>query len=180
MAEFDKVIESRRSIRRYDAGKTVKKEAIEEMLAAAIQAPSWKNSQTARYYVVMDPVLVETVRTTCLPAFNAANVSGAPVLIVSSFVKNRSGFGPDGTPANELGDGWGFYDLGIHNEHLVLKATDLGLDTLIMGIRDADKLRGILEIPEEEIIVSVISVGHRSQDASMPKRKSVAEIAKFF
>ena len=47
--EFDKVIESRRSIRHYDAEKKVSREQIEEMLEAAIQAPSWKNSQTARY-----------------------------------------------------------------------------------------------------------------------------------
>lgn len=178
--EFNKVVEARRSIRHYDADQPVSREQIEEMLQAAIQAPSWKNSQTARYYVVMEPQLLETVRTTCLPAFNAVNVSGAPVLIVTSFIKNRSGFNPDGTPSNELGDGWGFYDLGIHNEHLVLKAADLGLDTLIMGIRDADKLRSLLDIPEEETIVAVISVGYRSQDANMPKRKAVAEIARFF
>ena len=30
---------------------------------------------------------------------------------------------------------------GLHNENLILKARDLGLDTLIMGIRDADKIR---------------------------------------
>lgn len=178
--EFNNVVESRRSIRHYDAEKTVSREQLEEMLRAAIHAPSWKNSQTARYYVVMTPDLVEAVRTTCLPAFNAVNVSGAPVLIISSFLKNISGFSPDGTPSNELGDGWGFYDLGIHNEHLVLKAADLGLDTLIMGIRDSDKLRFLLEIPEEEIIVSVISVGYRAEDAAMPERRSVAEIAKFF
>lgn len=178
--EFNKVVETRRSIRHYDAGKPVSREQIEEMLAAAIQAPSWKNSQTARYYAVMEPKLLEEVRTTCLPAFNASNVSGAPVLIVTSFVKGISGFGPGGDPSNELGDGWGFYDLGIHNEHLVLKAVDLGLDTLIMGIRDADRLRALLDIPEEEIVVSVISVGYRSQDADMPKRRPVAEIARFF
>lgn len=178
--EFNKVVESRRSIRHYDAMRPVGREQIEEMLEAAVQAPSWKNSQTARYYVVMEPELLETVRTTCLPAFNAVNVSGAPVLIVTSFVKNRSGFNTDGSPSNELGDGWGFYDLGIHNEHLVLKAADLGLDTLIMGIRDAGKLRALLEIPEEEIVVSVISVGYRSQDAAMPMRKSITEIARFF
>lgn len=178
--EFDKVIESRRSIRHYDAEKKVSREQIEEMLEAAIQAPSWKNSQTARYYVVMGQELLETVRTDCLPEFNANNVSGASALIVTSFVKSRSGFGPDGIPSNELGEGWGFYDLGLHNEHLVLKAADLGLDTLIMGIRDADKLRALLDIPKEEIIVAVISVGYRAQDAAMPKRKSVAEIARFY
>lgn len=178
--EFQNVIESRRSIRHYDAEKKVARNLIEEMMEAAILAPSWKNSQTARYHVVMNPELLENIRQNCLPAFNAVNVSGAPVLIVTSFVKNRSGFGQDGVPTNELENGWGSYDLGLHNENLILKARDLGLDTLVMGIRDADKLRTLLDIPEQETIVSVISVGYRSQDASMPKRKTVADIATFY
>ena len=44
--EFQKVIESRRSIRKYDAEKKVSEEQIREMIQAAIYAPSWKNSQT--------------------------------------------------------------------------------------------------------------------------------------
>lgn len=50
--EFSQLIEERRSIRHYDESKKVTKEQIEEMVQAAIQAPSWKNSQTARYYAV--------------------------------------------------------------------------------------------------------------------------------
>ena len=41
--EFQKVIESRRSIRKYDAEKKVSEEQIREMIQAAIYAPSWKN-----------------------------------------------------------------------------------------------------------------------------------------
>lgn len=178
--EFNKVIETRRSIRHYDESRKVSRAMVEEMIEAAILAPSWKNSQTARYHVVMDGQLLETVRTTCLPAFNAANVQGAPVLIVSCFVKDHSGYNPDKTPSNELGNGWGIYDLGLHDQNLTLKAADLGLDTLIMGIRDVEKLRELLDIPEQEVIVSVISVGYRSQDATMPKRKTVSDIAKFY
>lgn len=51
--EFSQLIEERRSIRHYDESKKVTKEQIEEMVQAAIQAPSWKNSQTARYYAVL-------------------------------------------------------------------------------------------------------------------------------
>lgn len=178
--EFNRVIEARRSIRHYDESRQVSRTMVEEMIEAAILAPSWKNSQTARYHVVMDANLLEAVKTTCLPAFNAANVKGAPVLIISCFVRDRSGYNPDGTPSNELGNGWGIYDLGLHDQNLVLKAADLGLDTLIMGIRDVDKLRELLGIPEQEVIVSVISVGYRSQDAAMPKRKAVSDIAKFY
>ena len=48
--EFQKLIESRRSIRKYDGSKKVTKEQIETLIAAATEAPSWKNSETARYY----------------------------------------------------------------------------------------------------------------------------------
>ncbi len=43
--------------------------------------------------------------------------------------------------------------------NLILKATELGLSTLIMGLRDGDKIRDMLSIPESETIVSVIAVG---------------------
>ena len=45
--EFQNVIESRRSVRKYDGSKKVTKEQVESVIAAAIEAPSWKNSQTA-------------------------------------------------------------------------------------------------------------------------------------
>lgn len=177
--ELNQVLETRRSIRQYQ-NKEVSKEDIETIIEAAIQAPSWKNSQTARYYVVMSKELLAKIKEECLPQFNATNCQDAPVLIISTFVKNRSGFERDGTPSNEVGQGWGYYDCGLHNENLVLKATDLGLDTLIMGIRDAKKLAEILNISESEQIVSVISVGYRAIEPQKPKRKSVEEIAKFY
>lgn len=69
---------------------------------------------------------------------------------------------------------------GLHNETLILKAKDLGLDTLVMGIRDSEKIREALNIPENEEIVSVISVGYRAVNPEMPKRKSMADITKFY
>ena len=84
-----------------------------------------------------------------------------------------------GSPVNEAGDGWGCYDLGLQNENLVLKAAELDLGTLIMGIRDEPAIREYLKIPETEIIVAVIAVGYPAAEPSMPKRKAVEEIAAF-
>lgn len=178
--EFQKVIEERRSIRKYDDTKKVTKAQIEEMIAAANYAPSWKNSQTGRYYCVISEEMIEKVRTECLPAFNQNNTIGAGALIVTTFVKNDAGFNPDGQPTNELGNIWGAYDLGLASENLVLKAQELGLGTLIMGIRDEKKLAEILNIPESECVVSVISVGYPNIEPKMPRRKSVEERAVFF
>ena len=99
---------------------------------------------------------------------------------MAAFVKNRSGYENDGTPSNELGNGWGCYDLGMHNQNLLLKAKDLGLDTLVMGIRDAGKLRELLSIGEDQDVAAVIALGHGAADPQMPKRCTVREIARFY
>lgn len=178
--DFQKVIETRRSIRKYDSERKVTREQVEDVIRAGILAPSWKNSQTARYYCVMSEDMIEKVRTECLPKFNADNCAGAGAIIVTAFVKNRSGYERSGEPANELGNGWGAYDLGLANENLILKAEDMGLGTLVMGIRDEKKLVELLEIPQEQKVVSVISLGYTDAAPEMPKRKSVEDVAVFF
>lgn len=176
---FDEVIQSRRSIRKYKK-EPVSKETIEQLIQAAIAAPSWKNSQVARYHVVMSEDILKEFKESCLAEYNRNNCIDAPVLIVTSFVKNRSGFERDGSPTNEMGQGWGYYDCGLHNENLILKAKDLGLDTLVMGIRDETAIRNILHINEDEIIVSVLALGYRDIEPKMPKRKEVEEITKYY
>lgn len=177
--ELESVIEQRRSIRKYK-NETVDLEKIKQIIQAGIEAPSWKNSQTARYHVISSKELLETFKSTCLPEFNQENCKDAPVLIVSTFIKDRSGFERDGSPSNELANGWGCYDLGLHNQNMILKATELGLATLIMGIRDEKKIREMLNIPTEEIIVAVIALGIGDIEPDRPKRKSVAEVATFY
>ncbi len=176
--ELQNALETRRSIRKYQA-KPVEPEKIRQMIQAAILAPSWKNSQVTRYYVAQSEEALQKVRE-ALPEFNRNNTKDAPVLIVSTIVKGRSGYNVDGTASNELEDGWGCYDCGMQNMNLLLKATELGLGTLVMGIRDAGKLKEVFEIPEEEIVVSVIGVGYADVDPEMPKRKSIDETAKFY
>lgn len=175
--ELQKAMETRRSIRSYQ-NRDVEPEKIEAMIQAAILAPSWKNSQVTRYYVVRGQMLEEA--KAALPEFNRKNTENAPVLLISTIVLNRSGFERSGEPTNELGNGWGYYDCGLQNMNLLLKATELGLSTLVMGIRDAEKLSALLQIPETESVVAVISVGYGAVEGTMPKRKTVEEITRFF
>ena len=85
-----------------------------------------------------------------------------------------------GEPSNEFGNGWGAYDCGLHDMVMLLKASELGLSTLVMGIRDAEKLREILSIPAEEQIVSVIALGYAAADPARPARKPLQERVRYF
>lgn len=178
--EFNELLNSRRSIRAYKADTTVSKEVVLDIIATAQKAPSWKNSQTGRYYVVMSPDKLAKVKASCLPEFNQKNSANAPVLIVTAFEKSISGFDTEKNPVNEIGEEWGAYDLGLQNQLLLLKAREYGLDTLIMGIRNAESLRDELSIPDTQEVVSVIALGYRDIEPTMPKRKETEEIVKIF
>ncbi|MDD6213384.1 MAG: nitroreductase family protein [Clostridiales bacterium] len=178
--EFGILNKERRSIRSFKENTKVDRALIEEMIAAAQLAPSWKNTETGRYYVVMSPEKVAEIKEKYLPPFNRKSSANAPVLIVTAFEKQVSGFRIDGTPENELGDGWGCYDLGMQTQNLVLRARELGLDTLIMGIRDAQGLREMLAIPESQEVAAVLAVGYRAVEPDMPVRKALNEISFYF
>lgn len=178
--EFSKLIEMRRSVRAYEASNEIPLKDIEEMVYAAQQAPSWKNSQTGRYYVVKSPDTREDFRKNCLPGFNFERTENALAFIVTAFEEGVSGFAPDGTATDENGNGWGCYDLGLQNSLLLLKAKELGYDTLVMGLRKEAIIREILGIPNSQRIVSVIAVGKGAIAPEKPERKMLGEILKTF
>ena len=178
--EFQELLEKRRSTRKYDPDSRPETYEITEFVKAALEAPSWKNTETGRYRCVISDEMIQKFRETCLPPFNAERSEHA-VYIVTSFVRDVAGFhGKDKIPDNEVGNGWGCYDLGLQNENLILKAVESGFSTLIMGIRDADKIRELLSIPEDEIILSVIAIGQAAETPSRPKRKTVEEVLSFY
>lgn len=173
--EFKELIQVRRSVRSYEAPPT--HEELEQILKEAQQAPSWKNSQTTRWYVAESPEKCEELRQALHAANQKKSVNAA--LIVSTFVRNISGF-TNGNPDNEVGNGWGAYDLGLHDAYLLLAAKNAGYDTLIMGLRDGDKVREVFSIPEEEEVLSVIAIGRGAEEPAMRPRKDLEEIAAFF
>lgn len=175
---FDDIVASRRSIRDYDASKPISQEQVMELIKCAQEAPSWANQQPSKYYVAMSEDKVAAVKN-LVGEGNKRNTAGAPVMIVSTYVKGRSGFFRS-NPANEIGDGWGAYDNGLSNAYFILKARERGFDTLIMGMRDSDELRKLFAIPDDECIMAVISLGYRASDPNRPDRKATSEIVKFF
>ena len=174
---FDEVLTSRRSVRSYDATKKISEVEVRTLLTAVQEAPSWANQQPTKYYVAISPEKVAAVQN--LVGANKERIAGAPVLIVSTYERGKSGFF-QGQATNEIGDGWGAYDNGLSNCYLILQARAMGFDTLIMGMRDADGLRQLFNIPESETIMAVISLGYRDSEPTRPDRRPLDEIVKFF
>ena len=174
--EFTELIAIRRSVRSYQSA--IEHDMLVQILKEAQQAPSWKNQQTSRCYAVETPEILEGLRAAALPSFNQ-NSSAHAALIVTTYVRNVVGFN-DSAPVNEIGNGWGAYDLGLHDAYLMLAARNAGYDTLIMGIRDAVVIRARLNIPEDEEIMSVIAIGKRSEEPSIRPRKELEEVVRFF
>ena len=174
---FDEVLTSRRSVRNYDASKKITEAEVRDLLTATQEAPSWANQQPSKYYVAISEEKLKAVQD--LVGANKERIAGAPVLIVSTFEKGKSGFF-QGNQTNEVGEGWGAYDNGLSNCYLILQARAMGFDTLIMGMRDADKLRQLFNIPENETIMAVIALGYRAEEPNRPERRSLDDIVKFF
>lgn len=174
---FDEILKTRRSVRSYDPTKKISEAEVRELIRAAQNAPSWANQQPTRYYVAISPEKVKAVQE--LVGANKERIENAPVLIVSTFVRGRSGFFR-GQQTNEVGDAWGAHDNGLINSYLILKARAMGFDTLIMGMRDADKLRALFQIPENETVMAVIALGYRAEEPQEPRHRDLDEIVHFY
>lgn len=174
---FDDVIQTRRSIRSYDASKTISEAEVRTLIEAAQQAPSWANQQPSKYYVAISPEKLAAVQN--MVGGNKDRIIGAPVLILSTFERGKSGFFR-GQQTNEVGDGWGAYDNGLSNAYLILIARAMGYDTLIMGMRDEAALRETFQVPANETVMAVIALGYRAEDPRTPVHRNLDEIVKFF
>ena len=174
--KFSELMEARRSVRKY-AKAEISGDEMAKIVEEALNAPSWKNTETTRYYAAIGDDAKAKMWSDALPGFNAASSANAAALVAVTFVPGESGYMGD-APANELGEMWGAYDCGLASSYFILAAQTRGWDTLIMGIRDTAKVKSILGIPEKETLMSVIAVGKSAQPYFKNPRKPVAEVLK--
>jgi len=170
--ELKECVLTRRSVRKF-LDKPVDHETLEQVIATAAYAPSWKNTQISRYIAIEDRAVLDAICRDFLPEHNANIVSGAPLLIAQTFVKNRCGFERDGTYTTTRKDGWQHYDCGIAAQTFCLAAHDAGLGTVIMGIFPYEELDAFLNVSEDQELMALIAVGWPDQEPVAPKRKDV-------
>ncbi len=162
MAVID-AIRRRYSCRAYQ-DKSIERDKLDCILEAARLAPSAKNTQDWRFVVVTDRDIKRQVAgTTNRPeVFEKAGVIIAACSNSDYVMRCGQAIGP--------------IDVAIALEHISLQAADLGLGTCWIGSFDTGKVRQILAIPDDIIIVELMALGYPAGSKPEPKREPIEKI----
>ena len=167
-------IHTRRSVRHYKA-EPVKEADLKVVLEAARWAPSWANTQCARFIVVRDPAIKSKLAGTLNPGNPAtAAITEAPIVIAACAVLGKAGY-KRGEVCTDKGD-WFMFDVGLAMENLVLAAHALGLGTVHVGLVDAKKAAEILQLPPGVVFVEMTPLGYPNEEPRVIPRKELSEI----
>jgi nitroreductase len=156
-------IHSRASVRSY-TDKPVPEAQIEKLLKAAMAAPSSRNVQPWRFYVVTDRAVLNQLAEG-LPF--AKMLDHAPLAIIVA------GDTTAGDPKGEQIHNW-VMDCSAASQNMLLAAHALGLGAVWTGVYPyqarIDNVRAILNIPEHIIPLNVIPIGYPAEEPK-PKEK---------
>ena len=197
-----KVIQDRRSIREYTA-EAVSEKDLEMILEAARQAPSGENAQPWRYVVVRDAATrkklgalagggsgrrftAEFVTKKMQERFSSledeAKKKAAFEKLTSGKVSAFLADAPVCLVACGKKDVWDMpFDTSAAIENILLMVTALNLGACwviapCIDIRDEERLKGLLGIPEGFKAVSIISIGHPVRPHRPRPRLAVKEL----
>lgn len=172
-------IKGRRSIRKFKE-QPIDRELLSEIIETASYAPSWKHTQITRYIAVTGE-LKDKLAAECTTAYpkNGEIIMQAPMLIVVTYIKGRSGFERDGSFSTAKEGSWQMFDAGVAAQTFCLAAYEQGIGSVIMGIFDEAKAASLLNIPEEREIVALIPIGYPDEEPVAPRRKPVEDLLSF-
>ncbi len=143
------------------------------VLDAARLAPSWANTQCARFIVVRNKE-TQAKLSALLRGRGVEAIRDAPLVIVACAELGRSGYN-SGKPATDKGD-WYMFDVALAMQNLTLAAHTLGLGTVHVGQFDAKEVAEILEVPEGYRVVEMTPLGFPEREGRVTPRKELAEI----
>lgn len=206
MNEFLKIVRDRRSANKFIENTEIPREDFKDIFRELSLAPSAFNLQHARYYVVEDKELTEKVYEA---SFKQYKVKTASATIIVTGDKNaylsadkiyegsmmlgmidKTEYQIMINTINNLYEGWGEgfqHDEAIRNASLsamvfMLLAKNKGWDTCPMIYFNKDKISELLNIPENEVPVIMITMGKMDQSSNKIRgyRKPADEFVKFY
>lgn len=159
------IINNRRSVRNYKDIK-VEKEKIEQLLRAAMQAPSAYNQQAWEFIIVEDK---ESLKKLSEASPYSKPVANAPLAFVVL-----------GNKDNMKVPGCWQQDLGAACENLLLEAVDLGLGGVWMAITPEEErisyIKNMFNLPENIIPYSLIPIGYPAESPKFVDRFDSAKV----
>lgn len=189
---LEKLMDERKSVRKYEPGVTIPRETIQHILQQATSAPSSSNLQPWRFLVIDDQEQKKELR---IAGFNQEQIetSSAIIAVIGDIemYKNAKqindlnvelGYMPreiaDMMILNSEASYSNFSDAersniahldsGLISMQIVLLAKDMGYDTVIMGGFDKAAFAKRYELPANEVPMILIAIGK----AAMPARNS--------
>ena len=154
----------RTSVRRFQE-RTVEAEKVEQLLRAAMAAPSAGNQQPWEFYTVTRR---ETLEALSGSSPYAGCLKGAPLGIVVCCRKN--------CPMPEYGQ----IDCSAATENLLLEAVSQGLGAVWLGIAPLEErmaaIRQVLRLPEHLYAFALIACGYPAEERPQQDRSEPARV----
>jgi nitroreductase len=169
--DVKEAIEKRKSIRKFKK-KEVSDKIIKEVIDAARKAPSGHNLQSWHFVVIKNKKKLLSFKEQGV--FVREWVYETPVIIVCCA---ENAYSPDSI--KEYEENMSLINLSLASAFLVLRATELGLGTCFVAWADKEKIKKILNIPEDIIIPYVIAMGYPDEKPEPRERKKLNEIMSF-
>lgn len=167
--DFSDVIKNRYSCKSF-SDKEVEKDKLMKVLKAGRLAPTAKNLQPQRIYVIKNEKLKLIDKATPC-RYNA------PLCLVVAFNKENVFTYPDGKRNS------GVEDATIVATHMLLEATNQGLDSCWINFFNPDVLKEILKLNDNEEILMILDLGYKNDDVkpldNHYKRKKLEETVVF-
>jgi nitroreductase len=156
-------IYTRRSVRQYTE-EPVGREHLVEMIKAGTWAPSGLNNQPWRFAIVGDREL--RIKIAGLTKYRRI-IEDAPAL-AAVFVDRDAMY-------HEVKD---HQAMGACIQNMLLAAHALGLGAVWLGeiLKNAEKVRELLELPENLELMAVVAVGHPANRKQVSSRKDLSEV----
>lgn len=164
--EFTEVIKSRYSCKKFGE-KKVEDAKLEEILNAGRVAPTAKNLQEQRIYVIQSEEGLEKIDRVTPCRY------GAPTCVVVAFDRNDVFTYPGEKRTS------GVEDATIVATHMILAAANAGVDSCWINFFDPDQLANELNLPENEEILMILDLGYAAEGtnplANHASRKDLSE-----
>lgn len=146
--EFIELARKRYSCKSF-TDKTVEKEKIEKILEAGMLAPTAKNNQPQKIYILKSKEALEKINALC-PC-----IYGAQIVFLIGYDKNLEWNNP-----SEEGVHSGVEDASIVATHMMLEATDLGIGSCWVNMFPNTKVKEEFNLPECFVPVLLMPVGY--------------------